>query len=207
MKTYSYSALIFCALIFIQGCATSKPRTAIYVTGKGITSSEKKVLNSKILEHFVNSEKYEVIERSDDFLAEIENEQKKQRSGSVDETEISRLGKQLGVQFVCVTDVTEVMDSKYISARLIDVETAKVVATGNATSKLESIKQMEEVSGKIMGPILKASITPSKKQNTENKAKDNEEIKTESKTENKIEENKQRNSYNNKRNNYYDDDD
>jgi len=214
MKTYSFSALIFCALIIIQGCAPNKPATAIYVTGNGMEPNEKKVLNSNIVDHFVNSGKFDVIERLDDFLNEIESEQKKQRSGTVDESQISRLGKQFGVQFVCVTDVTNVKGSKYISARLIDVETAKVVATGKATSELESIKQIEEVAGKIVGPILKASITHSKKPNTVNKANDNEEIKTEikseNKTENRIEEKKQRNvpSYNNNRfyNNNYDDD-
>jgi len=221
MKTYSFSALIFCALIFIQGCATSKPRTAIYVTGNDIGQSEKKALNTNILEHFVKSEKFEVIERSEDFLKEIESEQKKQRSGTVDEAQISRLGKQFGVQYVCVTDVTNVFDSKYISARLIDVETAKIVGTGKATSKLEDINQIEDVANKIMKDILKAPIT-SKKPNTENKAKNNEEIKvenkaeikTESKTENKIEDNKQKNNpekrydnYNNSYNRYYDDDD
>jgi TolB-like protein len=206
MKTYSYSALIFCALIFIQGCATSKPPTesykppmAVYVTGKGMEPDEKKVLNVNIVGHFVSNGKFEVIERLDDFLNEIETEQKKQRSGSVDESQISRLGKQYGVQFVCVTDVTNVKDSKYISARLIDVETAKVVATGKATSKLESIEQIEEVALKIAESILNSKITI-KKPNTENKAKDNEEIKTESKTENK-----QRNTSGNNNNNYHDD--
>jgi glycine cleavage system H lipoate-binding protein len=218
MKTYSFSILIFCALIFIQGCApTSKPATAIYVTGNGMEPNEKKVLNSNIVDHFVSSGKFDVIERLDDFLNEIESEQKKQRSGTVDESQISKLGKQFGVQFVCVTDVTNVKDSKYISARLIDVETAKVVATGKATSELESIKQIEEVAGKIVGPILKASITISKKPNTANKAKDNEEvktedkveskaeIKTESKTEDKIEKNVPNNNVY-QRNLWYDDD-
>jgi len=226
VKTYSFSMLIFGVLIFILSCATSKPRMAVYVTGE-MGPNEIKVLNAKILELFVNSEKYEAVERSGEFLGEIEKEQQKQRSGAVDDKQISRLGKQFGVQFVCVADITEAFNIKHISARLIDVETAAIVAVGNAESKLESSEEVKAVSTKIVSPMLKKTFVASKKaennENTTNKAKDiteiktenaaeiKTEVKTESKAESKIEESYQRNipSYYNNSNNshWYDDDD
>jgi hypothetical protein len=232
MKKIFFSMLVFYILAFTQGCASSNGRVGVYVTGD-IDQKENKVLNSRILEIFVNSGKYEAVERSDAFLAEIDKEQKKQRSGAVDDRQISELGKQFGVQFVCVADVVEVYDVKHISARLIDVETAVIVAVGNTESPLNNLEALKDVSNKIVSPMLKVSTSSKKKAKNmesitnktedkpetkvEDKAKDKVETKVENKAKDKVEiktENKIENRYNDDYNqyrrqsiydNYYDD--
>jgi hypothetical protein len=125
--------ILFCLLcFFIAVYAQSnlgKPQIAVYVTGD-LKEGEKKAINTVMLDALVKSKRYTAIERSEVFLAKIAEEQKKQRDGSVDDSQISKLGKQFGVQFVCVADVTKISGSYLVSARIIDVETAAVDKMG-----------------------------------------------------------------------------
>ncbi|MDR3001590.1 MAG: CsgG/HfaB family protein [Fibromonadaceae bacterium] len=144
MKKFIFSILVFCAIVFGQD-----NKIAVYVTGE-IGANEKKALSTKMLTAFVNSGKYRAIERSDAFINEIAREQEKQRSGAIDDNQISRLGKQFGVQFVCIADVTFAFNTNHVSARIIDVETAEVVAIGEAESQLKTMADLDNVSARII---------------------------------------------------------
>jgi hypothetical protein len=131
-----------------------KPHIAVYVTGDK-TESEKKALGDKLLTALVNSGKFLAIERSKDFLAEIDNEQRKQREGAVDESQISKLGKQFGVHYVCIASITEAFGGHQVSARIINVETAVVVAMGEDDSPLRNMDDLASVSFRITKALLK----------------------------------------------------
>ena len=73
-------------------------------------------------------------------MSQLNKEQKYQRTGAVDDSDISRLGKQSGVQYVCVAEVSDFFGEKYVSTRLIDVETAKVVNTSNVGGEINDMK-------------------------------------------------------------------
>ena len=120
-----------------------------------------RALATRLLEAFVNSERYAAIERTDTFMAEIDREQVKQRSGAVDDAQISLLGKQSGVQFVCVADITPVFGNYQVSARIINVETAAVSAIGVADSPLETIDDLRMVSRSIVAALLGISTDES----------------------------------------------
>lgn len=118
-------------------------KVAVYVTGQ--QTGINKVLGDQLVAAFAKSGKYIAIERTASFLAELGKEQNYQRTGAVDDNELSRLGKQFGVQLVCVADVSDVFGEKYVSTRLIDVESAEVVNTSNATSKLDNMQELLKV--------------------------------------------------------------
>ncbi|MCL2282517.1 MAG: penicillin-binding protein activator LpoB [Fibromonadales bacterium] len=120
-----------CCVAFAQ----DKPRIAVYVASGELKDAEKKVLSTKILTPFVQSGQYRAIERGDAFLNNIARERQKQRDGSVDDNQISRLGKEAGIQFVCVADLVDAFGIYSVSARLIDVETAEIVGIGEAEMK------------------------------------------------------------------------
>ena len=122
-------------------------KVAVYVTGQ--QTGINKVLGDQLVSAFAESGKYIAIERTASFLSELGKEQNYQRTGAVDDNEISRLGRQFGVQLVCVADVSEVFGEKYVSARLIDVESAEVINTANASSKLESMQDLLKVTQTI----------------------------------------------------------
>jgi hypothetical protein len=122
-------------------------KVAVYVTGQ--QTGINKVLGDQLVSAFAKSGKYIAIERTASFLAELGKEQNYQRTGAVGDNEIARLGEQFGVQLVCVADVSEVFGEKYVSARLIDVESAEVVNSSNASSPMNSMNDLLSVTNKI----------------------------------------------------------
>ena len=131
-------------------------KVAVYVTGQ--QTGINKVLGDQLVAAFAKSGKYIAIERTASFLAELGKEQNYQRTGAVDDNELSRLGKQFGVQLVCVADVSDVFGEKYISTRLIDVESAEVINTSNATSKLADMQELLRVTDKLAKELTAKTV-------------------------------------------------
>jgi len=131
-----------------------RPQIAVYVTGDK-SDGERKALGTKMLVALVNSGRYVAVERSDEFTAKIDEEHMKQRGGSVDDAQISNLGKQFGVRYVCVATITEAFGAFQVSARIIDVETAVVVAIGEDSSQLRNMDDLDSVSFRIVRAMLK----------------------------------------------------
>lgn len=141
--------IILACLIFITNLTIAQQKVAIYITG-GNDASINKVLGDKLVEAFVKSGKYTAIERTSSFLNELGKEHDYQRTGNVKDDEISRLGRQFGVQLVCVAEVSEVFSEKYVSARLIDVESAEVISTSNSGSaSFKSMSDLIAISDKL----------------------------------------------------------
>lgn len=149
MKSKAFLIMLLSFLLLTSFAQQQK--VAVYVTGQ--QTEVNKVLGDKLVEAFARSGKYIAIERTASFLAELSKEQNYQRTGAVDDNEVSRLGKQFGVQLVCVADVSEVFGQKYVSARLINVETAEVVNTTNTSSNLGTMDELLRVSNKIANEL------------------------------------------------------
>lgn len=149
MKSKAFLIMLLSFLLLTSFAQQQK--VAVYVTGQ--QTDVNKVLGDKLVEAFARSGKYMAIERTASFLAELSKEQNYQRTGAVDDNEVSRLGKQFGVQLVCVADVSEVFGQKYVSARLINVETAEVVNTTNTSSNLGTMEELLRVSNKIANEL------------------------------------------------------
>ena len=131
-------------------------KVAVYVTGQ--QTGINKVLGDQLVAAFAKSGKYIAIERTASFLAELGKEQNYQRTGAVDDNELSRLGKQFGVQLVCVADVSDVFGEKYVSARLIDVESAEVVNSSNASSPMNNMADLLSVTDKITQELTSKTV-------------------------------------------------
>jgi len=125
------------------------PKIAVYVTGD-VPNNEKEALGTRMLASLVNSGRYITIERSNSFLSEIEKEHIKQRSGAIDDSQISELGKMYGVKFVCIAAITPAFGEFQVSARIVDVETAQVIFIGESASSLKSLADLARVSDQVV---------------------------------------------------------
>ena len=115
-------------------------KVAVYVTGNDPIND---IVSSRLMDGIAKSGKYRAIERTAAFLNELSKEQNYQSTGAVDDNEISRLGKQFGVDYVCVASAFDVWgNEKYISTRLIDVETAEVVVSSSSNGAISSSSQL-----------------------------------------------------------------
>ena len=138
--------------------ATAK-KVAVYVTKTGNRDIDI-ILGDQLVAGFAQSGKYVAIERTNSFLSQISKEQGYQQSGAVDDDDLTRLGKQFGVQYVCVAKTTSWAGDYFISTRLIDVSSAEVVNTYNAEGRSlynsESVLSVaQEIAQKLSGRTIK----------------------------------------------------
>lgn len=150
MKTKLFTFVILLA-VSLTSFAQPK-RVAVYVIGED--AGMNKVLGTKLQTAIARSEGYSAVERTAEFLAELSKEQKYQRTGAVDDSDISRLGKQFGVQYVCVAAISEAFSEKYISARLIDVESAQVEGTASSSGAIRSLPDIMTAANTVSADLL-----------------------------------------------------
>ena len=112
---------------------------------------ETKDMGSIVAEWFitalVKTGRFDVVERA--MLKKILNEQKMGASGAIDEKTATKLGKILGVKVIISGSVMKLQDIMEVNARIIDVETASIIAAesvkATASTSLQSlIVQMSE---------------------------------------------------------------
>ena len=101
-----------------------KQKIAIYVT-KTSDTYKAKCVNYQLVENITNTGVFITVDRTSDFLAEL----RYQGSGNVDDRQLSRLGKQFGVNLVCVIDITKIGNDTYTTVRIINVETGMIIST------------------------------------------------------------------------------
>lgn len=131
-------------LLFVFGCFglfafAQVKKVAVYIAGSDPINN---ILGSRLVDGIAKSGKYVAVERTAAFVSELQKEQQYQQSGQVNDDEISRLGKQFGVNYVCVATVFDVWQEKYITTRLIDVETAEVVVTASSNGAISNSSQL-----------------------------------------------------------------
>lgn len=135
--------------------AQQKPRIAVYMTGNDPVNE---IISNRLMMGFSSSGKYIPVERSATFLAEINKEQSYQRSGEVDDDQIAAIGKQFGLQYVCVVSVLNVWkNEKYITAHIIDVNSAEVIGSCSSNGTLSSptalMNSLDDLSKKITSAL------------------------------------------------------
>lgn len=151
-KYYTMRKLLIILLSVLSlPTVAQQQKVAVYVTGDEV---EAKVLGSRLQTDITQSGKYTVIERNATFLAELKKEQSYQRTGAVDDEELSRLGKQFGVSLICVADIFPAFGESYVSARLINVVSAEVIHTASANGNLQDYQNMRNISATIVGDLL-----------------------------------------------------
>ena len=153
-------ASLLVMLICAVATAQDLPRIAVYVTGDA-SGNEKEALGTIMLASLVNSGRYLGIERSESFLAKLDEEHVRQRSGAIDDNQISELGRQFGVRYICIAAITPALGAFNVSARIIDVETAAVAFIGEANSTLKTIDELTRVSDEVVAVMFgKAPARP-----------------------------------------------
>ena len=161
----------------VQNMGTEQPhnmkKVAVYVPRNDASKGIGRVLGDKMVAAFVSSGRYIAVERTNSFLSQLRNEQEYQQNGAVDDKEISRIGQQFGVQYVCVADVSDVMGEKYVSARMIDVETAEVVNTHDVGGIINDMNSCLRIATDISEALSKGTI---KEQAEEARRKEEAEI-------------------------------
>ncbi|MBP3356692.1 MAG: hypothetical protein J6K95_05990 [Rikenellaceae bacterium] len=154
MKKFISIVAILC--LFGGAAAAQQPvkkKVAVYITGD-VESGYKKVIGSKMVSGITRSNGYAAVERTGDFLAELMKEQDYQMSGAVSDNQIARLGQQFGVRYVLVADVSEVFESMFVSARMIDVQTAQIINSTEASQVVTNMESLTKIAEDVVLEII-----------------------------------------------------
>lgn len=142
-----------------------KPKVAIYMTGDDALNE---IVGNRLWENLFNEKKYSLVERSASFLSALGQEQSYQRTGEVDDQQISKLGKQFGIQYICVVSVLDVWgNEKYITSRIIDVNSAEVIGScstnGSISGSGSLTKALDDLSQKFVKVLNYSKDSKTKK--------------------------------------------
>ena len=132
MKKYLLTlVIIFAVIVNPLQSQSQRLKLAVYATGN-VDNLLKNIAQNNASTELVNCGRYQMIERSAEFLRFVSEEQNYQRSGAVDDNQIAELGKQYGADCVCVVDITHVDSYLYVATRMIDVTLSTSQRAGDA---------------------------------------------------------------------------
>lgn len=106
--------------------AAPSKSVAIYVEGE-ISREDCNIVSSAALSRLSGNKEYECYERNEVFQNALMKEHDYQLSGEVPESEIRKIGARYGVDYVIAIVVVEKGRRTYMSARLVNIETGRIV--------------------------------------------------------------------------------
>lgn len=143
---------ILILLLVLPTMLMAQRKVAVYVTGSETLDPEvKEILGSELVTGIAQNRDFQAVERTADFARELQNSQ--------DNQQICLYGQQLGVDLVCVANVTSFRDSYYIKARLLDVRTMAIAASASEGSSLATIEDILHTCEHLAGQLFD-SVAP-----------------------------------------------
>ena len=136
---------------------SAQTRVAVYVYARDYDLGM--VFADKLVQALSRSGEYTAVERTEEFLNELRKEVAYQRTGIVEDSMLSELGKQMGVNQVCVVDLIEVVDGMYAAGRLIDVETAEIKKAESVSGRMSTMAQVNASAAKLASQLIQAKPT------------------------------------------------
>ena len=143
----------FIAFFFIQ-LNFGQPKVAVLDAslGQGVHINASSIVADTINEQFVKSPYYITIDRA--YISNIQAEKQFQLSGEVNDNDIKELGVTFGADYLCIANVSLLGSTYTVSARLIEVESAEVVAqeSDRRQGEIDILFEIAEVvGGKFVG--------------------------------------------------------
>jgi hypothetical protein len=124
MKKILIFLLSFCCFVVAQ----EKQKVAVYMVGEESKEIQgmHKIIGAELAKAISKSGKFSAIDRTTQILAQLGKEHEFQRSGAVDDRQIKALGKQFGIDYLCIAEITTVKGGAYyMDARLVGIPPKK----------------------------------------------------------------------------------
>jgi len=140
---------------------SGKQIVAVYMAGEEPKTARgvHTIMGGELARVMSESDKYVAVDRTEAILEQLDREQAYQRSGAVDDDQIKDIGRQLGVEYLCISNINPVGKGYYLDTRLVDVVTAEIKRSVTATSTLKDANEMTRVGRNIALELLEAEKT------------------------------------------------
>jgi hypothetical protein len=144
-----------------ETAAQGKQTVAVYMAGEEPKGARgvRNIIGGELAKVLSESDKYIAVDRTKAILRQLEREHVYQRSGAVDDDQIKALGRQFGVQYLCISNINPVGRRYYLDTRLVDIVTAEIIRSVTATSNLKGVVEMARVGRNIAQELLEAEKT------------------------------------------------
>ena len=156
-KFILFFLLFFSATIFAQ----EVKRVAILETvdkEDQVAYAYEALLRRNLSKAITNISGYEVYDRTD--IDAIMSEQSFQRTGLVSNDQIKRLGEMTGASYILVAEVAMAKEDVLIFAKLLDVETARIIIDDLETTTLDNIQgACEKLAKRMFHEEVKETVT------------------------------------------------
>jgi hypothetical protein len=142
-----------------------KQIVAVYMAGDEPAGARgvHNIVGGELARVMSESDKYTAVDRTEAILEQLDREHVYQRSGAVDDAQIKAIGNQLGVEYLCISNINPVGKKYYLDTRLVDVVTAEIARSVTATSSLKDANEMSRVGRDIALELLEADKTRAQK--------------------------------------------
>jgi hypothetical protein len=143
-------------LIMLVSAAAFGQRPAVVVGAVGADPKPglRKALETQVKAAFVKDGRFTAVTREEAVLAALDSEHVYQRGGAVDDGQIRQLGAQSGARYVCVLEISPLMDSYMMSAQFVDIESASIVTMANVPSALKNEGDFLAASSELVHRLL-----------------------------------------------------
>jgi len=165
--------IIVNAIVILLGFTTMAQdrKVAVFDPAGSVDNTIKEIVREEISSIIVNTGGYTVLERQ--LIDKVLEENKFQKGGLVDDSQISEIGKRMGANLVFVTNLTSMSNGNYyVSCKLIDVQTARIEKqkTGQTQKKSDDLISVVQ---KMVKEMFSSSQTPATLQNKTTKVNSN----------------------------------
>jgi len=143
-------------LIFSAAAMANRPVAIAVIGVKPSIPNALEIISDEVMAAFSNGNEYEPYERTKEVLAALGGEHKfQQSSGLVPDNEIRKMGKMLGVDYMCLIQSRQFGKEFSLNARLVHIESGKVENAANVASSLANLSELYKNSGELACKLLK----------------------------------------------------
>lgn len=103
------------------GMSQTPQKVGVYVTGE-VNAGNKKIAGQKIVSGISSNTDFVATERTVAFLSELAKDHDYKVNAPVNETRIIEIGRQFGLDYVVVAELTDAMGELVISSKMMDVQ-------------------------------------------------------------------------------------
>ena len=154
MKKAAMLLVLFAAVAAMA--QAPKQSVAVYMAGTepAAVKGAQKVLGAELAKALAKSGKYTAVDRTAEVIKVLSAAEIFRKDGAIDVDKAKRVGKQLGAQVVCVAEISEVMSSYFLEARLVNVETAEVSNVGSMYGNMTGADDVVRISQAVAMDLL-----------------------------------------------------
>lgn len=155
LKAIVYGFLVY-IIVGISAIFGADRLAVLDFNAEGVTLSESRTISDRIRTALVDYSYFEVVER--DKFEEILKEQGKQLTGCFDDACVVEIGQIAGAQYMTAGNVRSVGTGLFLSVRIIDVETSKLLAQKDLVVQSTDIFKLAEAAPTLANDLIQQFV-------------------------------------------------